>query len=184
MADKKSFNFSPVPEKLPSPDELFHSKKNRVKNTQEESVTVRGLKPIPRYKIVKRFAGGFLVFLIALVLVMTNLDRAGIHFYYMLSSSMKSVIPKGSLLVGHETKADKLKTGDIITYTDVDGMSVTHEIVEVVPSYSHGEPGYWTKGTDNRDRDEQIVKYADVRGKVIFHIPYIGYFFMKVKGIN
>lgn len=183
MADKEVFHFPPLPKVIPTPEELFHGDQFDGQSGVLDGFPVRKRKPIPHYKLGKHFVSGFVILLIVLVLVMMNLDKVGIHFYYMMSNSMESVIPKGSLIVGDEVQADKLKVGDIITYINKDGLSITHQIVDIEPSYNNGGPAFWTKGTDNVDRDEYIVPYANVKGKVIFHVPFIGSFFMKVKQI-
>lgn len=176
MKDKSS-SLNPMPEKIPSPEELFHNNNLKL-NNPNDTVSVIKRKPIPRYRIVKPLSIGFWVFIILLTFFMMNLDKFGINFYFMRSSSMESIIPKGSILVTKAVLPDKLFVGDIITYDNVDGESVTHEIENIAPSYQYGQPGYLTKGTDNGSIDNVLVAYKDVRGKVIFHIPYIGKIFL------
>ena len=160
-----------VPEEIPSPEELFHTEKERV--NREKAAKNAAKKSIPRYKVIKRFSAAFLLLLLFLVLGILNLDKLGIHYYCMASSSMESVIPKDSFLVVYKEEAKDLKAGDIITFENADHVLVTHEIVEVVLDYDSG-PGYRTKGTDNAECDQYITAYKDVIGKVIFHIPYVG----------
>lgn len=167
--------FRTVPDEIPSPEELFHEDK-------KGPVSVRRQKPIPRYKVIKRFSIGFLILIVIVVLGMMNLDRIGVGFYYMLSSSMESSIPKGSFLLEYKPdNAVELKEGDIITYINSEGISITHEIAEVIPSYRGGtEPAFRTKGTDNLTSDKEYVTYDSICGKVIFHIPYVGYLLSKI----
>lgn len=173
--DKKSFH--PVPEELPAPEELFHRKDQK----EKKPVSVSRRKPIPRYKVIKCFSMGFLVLIILLVLVMMNLDKFGIRFYNMMSSSMESVIPKGSLMLEYKPKADKLKIGDAVTYVNSEGISVTHEIIDVIPFGTKENPFVFrTKGTENKKADQEIVTYTSICGKVIFHIPYMGDFLSKL----
>lgn len=174
MKNKKS-SFSPAVGEIPSPEELFHKK---YKKNQDEAVSVTLREPIPHYRIVKQISIGFCIFIILLVLFLVNLDKFGINFYFMRSSSMESVIPKGSILMTRKVPPEKLVAGDIITFNNANGKSVTHEIEVVIPIYKDGQPGYWTKGTNNSSIDKISVSYKDVCGKVIFHIPYIGRIFM------
>ncbi len=161
--------FKPVPDEIPSPEQLFHEDK-------KGPVSVSGRKPIPRYRVIKRFSIGFLILIVILIVAMMNLERFGIGFYHMMSSSMESSIPKGSFLLEYKPDdAGKLKEGDVITYMSSDGTSITHEIVEVIPSYRGGkEPVFRTKGTENITSDKEYVTYDRICGKVIFHIPYVG----------
>lgn len=180
MKDKSSL-LNPMPEKVPSPEELFHNNNLKLNNPNDAvSVTIR--KPIPRYRIVKPLSIGFCIFIILLTVFMMNLDKLGINFYFMRSSSMESIIPKGSILVTKKVPPDQLFVGDIITYNNIDGKSVTHKIENITPSYQYGQPGYITKGSDNGSVDNVLVSYKDVRGKVIFHIPYIGRIFLGRNG--
>lgn len=126
MKDKSS-SLNPMPEKIPSPEELFHNNKLKL-NNPNDTVSVIKRKPIPRYRIVKSLSLGFCVFIIILTFLMINLDKFGINFYFMRSSSMESIIPKGSILMTKRVSPDQLFVGDIITYNNLDGKSVTHEI--------------------------------------------------------
>lgn len=160
----------PVPEEIPSPEELFHTE------TKDEYAALpeKKRKPVPHYRAVKRFSAGFLIILVLVAAALLNLDKVGITYYYMESSSMEHVIPKGSFLFVYKTKAEKLEPKDIITFYNNDDISVTHVIVEVVPDYDEYGPGFRTKGTENVEWDEDTVSYSDVCGKVVFHIPYVG----------
>lgn len=166
----KEERLDPVPEEIPSPEELFHTE------TQDDYIAVpeKKRKPVPRFRAVRRFSAGFLLILVLVVVVLLNLDKVGITYYYMESSSMEHVIPKGSFLFVYKTKAENLKVKDMITFHNSEGISVTHVIVEVVPDYDEYGPGFRTKGTENVEWDEDTVSYGDICGKVVFHIPYVG----------
>lgn len=156
-------------EEIPSPEKLFH--------TQEPGGRWISFKanrrPIPRYKVVRRFSVRFILFLAVIIAVMLNLDKAGITYYNMESSSMESIIPKGSFLFVRKTRAENLNVDDIITFVNSDNVSVTHMIVEIVPDFK-GKTGYRTRGIKNNQWDEDTVTYEDICGKVVFHIPFLG----------
>lgn len=170
MDDKR---LDPVPEELPAPEELFHKDGIFKGQKRKKGSFSRKRKPIPRYRVVKRFSMGFILLLVLIILAAANLDKMGIYFYCMGSSSMERVIPKDSLLVVRSVKAEDLKEGDIITFVNASHMSVTHEIIEVILSQGQG-PSYRTKGTENAECDQYITPYRNVSGKVIFHIPHVG----------
>ena len=155
---------------LPSPEELFPKAERTGK-----PVSAVWQEPIPDYRVVRRFSLIFLLSLLIIILILMNLDRFGIHCYSMMSGSMERVIPEGSFILEIETSVNKLETGDIITYTNDSGISITHEIINVIPDYLNtGQPAFETKGSENASADSELVTKEAISGKVIFHIPYIG----------
>ncbi|MFW6117098.1 MAG: signal peptidase I [Thermoproteota archaeon] len=85
------------------------------------------------------------------------------------TSSMKPVIPVGSLVVIKPVDPETLKTGDIICFKISESTSVTHRVVNIT------QEGYITKGDANEDPDQWRVKKEDLIGKVICSIPYLGH---------
>ncbi|MDR1537487.1 MAG: signal peptidase I [Clostridiales bacterium] len=93
----------------------------------------------------------------------------------VLTTSMQSVYPKGSLVVLKEVDPDTLVEGDDITYMKDQSTSVTHRIQEIFENYENtGARGFQTYGVNNGAPDQGIVPAIHVRGKVIFHIPKLG----------
>ena len=61
--------------------------------------------------------------------------------------------------------------GDIISFRQ--GQSIiTHRISKVI--LSDMQKSYITKGDNNLAEDDEIVKYDDIIGKVIYVMPYLG----------
>ena len=97
------------------------------------------------------------------------------HFLEMLTPSMESVYPKGSLLIVGETPAKELNIGDDISYVKDTDTIVTHRIVQIKENYDEtGERAFVTRGVDNPVNDPDAVLAKDVLGRVNNSIPLLG----------
>jgi signal peptidase I len=95
----------------------------------------------------------------------------------VLSASMTPALPPGSVLVDKPVDAESLRVDDVITYATTDEGSgapilVTHRIV-AIESGSAG-PTFITQGDANDAADARPVEADQIRGKVWYHVPYIG----------
>ena len=69
---------------------------------------------------------------------------------------------------------EELQIGDVITYINSQGISVTHQIVSEIENYNDtGSRAFYTKGTENAAVDEEAVTHDMIKGKVMIYIPYI-----------
>lgn len=114
-----------------------------------------------------------LVFLESSVILQNENDKpvnlAGFSPMTILSNSMKSVYPKGSLLVTRQVNPQTLNIGDDITFITEANRTVTHRIVGIEEDYLRTrERGFVTKGVDNAREDAEIVHANNVVGRVIF----------------
>ena len=117
-------------------------------------------------------------YVIALALIITVFFLVpGIRPMIVMSGSMEPVMPTGSLcFVNTHCDFSDVKTNDIITYTVMDAK-ITHRAVKI-----NKEEGYLvTKGDNNESEDIGVVNRENYYGKVMVHIPYMGYalFFIK-----
>ncbi len=127
------------------------------------------------------FVGGLVmavVILLSLVLAAPRL--AGMRSYVVISGSMEPSIPVGSIVYSKLADPETLEKGDVIVFYSSDATTgggaegvipITHRVVENDPA--SGE--IITKGDANADNDLSPVTYYNVEGKVIFHIPRLGY---------
>lgn len=92
----------------------------------------------------------------------------GFRTYSILSGSMEPEINTGDLAIVKSVDAEDVKVGDIITFK-YEGKVVTHRVVE------KNEEGFITKGDNNNTNDTEIVRGKDLIGKVLFHMPFLGY---------
>lgn len=100
---------------------------------------------------------------------------AGFSAFTVLTSSMESEIPKGSLVITQSVDPNTLKIGDDITYMSGPTSTITHRIIGITENYlDTGQRGFETKGIMNAEPDKDIVPSANVVGKVIFHNKFLG----------
>jgi len=99
----------------------------------------------------------------------------GYRFYEVLTTSMESVYPRGSLVLIKEVSADALVMGDDITFARDSANVITHRIIEIVENYDgNGGRGFITKGVENSTPDADIVSAENIIGKVVKGIPGLG----------
>lgn len=108
-----------------------------------------------------------------LALLMLGGRLLGFQNYIVLSGSMEPAYHTGAVVYVKSVDADMLAVGDVITFRLSGDSMATHRIVEVIGS---GETiQFHTKGDANDTEDGGLVQGADVAGKVVFTIPYLGY---------
>lgn len=123
---------------------------------------------------------GSLVLLLLVVFTYTQSGASrsifGYSYYNILTTSMQSTIPQGSFILVKETPAEELQVGDDITFFKNADTIVTHRIIGIQANYEDsGQYGFRTQGTDNLNPDKEITYEGNVIGKVVFHIPRLGF---------
>ena len=113
------------------------------------------------------------IIFIAIVLVISAVV-SGIFRYRLVavgSGSMSPSINYGdAILVERYKEETDIKYQDVIYFYNKDmNKYIVHRVVEKT------DDGYVTKGDSNNTKDNYIVKYEDIKGKVVLRIPYIGY---------
>jgi signal peptidase I len=100
----------------------------------------------------------------------------GYSYMNVLTPSMESVIPPGSLVITKtEVDPDSIQVGDDVTFLREDNRSVTHRVVGIIEGYGgDGTRGFQTKGVDNPDPDPDIVAAKNIIGLVKLSIPGLG----------
>ena len=114
-----------------------------------------------------------LFIILALNLMTSKSDKLfeiiGYRSYTVLSGSMEPTFYPGDIVITkHKNKTD-IKINDIVTYSDNDGVIITHRIIEETPE------GYITKGDNNNVEDADILTEDNIIGEVKFSIPKLGY---------
>jgi signal peptidase len=111
----------------------------------------------------------------ALILIAVPLFT-GSSTYAVLTSSMAPRYPPGTLLVVKPSSFASLRTGDVITYQLESGKPavVTHRVVSIGVTQK-GERTLITKGDNNDLRDATPVREVQVRGKLLYAVPYAGF---------
>ncbi len=123
-----------------------------------------------------RLLGLFLVLLVgsavAIVAVIPRLTDG--QAMTVLSGSMTPKIPVGSVVMVRPIDPARLHVGDIATYQAAQGQAVyiTHRITAI--KNVNGQTQFTFKGDANRGPDLKPVVPGQIRGKVWFHVPWLG----------
>lgn len=96
--------------------------------------------------------------------------------YTVLTGSMRPGLPPGTLVGVRETPIDDIRIGDVVTYQLRPGEPdvVTHRVVGTTLDNA-GDRLLLTQGDNNNVRDEAPVQPVQVRGVVVYAVPFIGY---------
>jgi len=113
--------------------------------------------------------------LLSLLLVLLAPRWLGLELLSVASGSMGPTIPLGAVVFVQSVDTDTILPGEIITFRSPEAPDevVTHRVLEVVPQ---GEGhAFRTKGDANPEPDLYAVPAADVTGRAVFHLPYLGF---------
>lgn len=151
--------------------------------TKHETLTVAAEPSAPGHRVLRGVArwtyrivaSALLALVLGAVTVLVVLPRAT-HgtALTVLTGSMTPGIPVGSVVIDRPVDPGTLKVGDVATYQKAPGVDeyITHRIVKIDTSTN---PATFTfKGDANRGPDITPVPAAAIRGKVWFHVPYLG----------
>lgn len=92
--------------------------------------------------------------------------------YVIATGSMEPVIHAGDMVLVQRIDARNLQVGDIIQFKS-DQVFIFHRVVEIVKEKR--EIKYKTKGDNNSSEDAELVKVENIKGRVIYTIPKVGY---------
>jgi len=121
-----------------------------------------------------------LIILVVLAFVFSGGDGSsrqlgGYRLFEVLSSSMESVYPRGSIVLVKETLSGELVVGDDITFLREDNSVITHRIIKIEEDYENSEQrGFATQGVDNAAPDDEVVLAQNVVGRVVRGFPRVG----------
>ncbi len=88
------------------------------------------------------------------------------------SPSMKPTINVGDAVVGVKVDEKDLELNDVIVYQGKDRL-IVHRIVRI--EKKNNKIYYHTKGDNNNSEDGLDISYDNIKGKVVFRIPYVAY---------
>lgn len=95
----------------------------------------------------------------------------GVEMKAVMTASMQPELPVGSLVVIVPTDYDDINIGDDITFVRDESLTlVTHRVIEKDDSSQR----LTTQGIANNAADAP-TSYQNVVGKVVWHIPFVGY---------
>ena len=121
----------------------------------------------------------FVVLMVAVfaALVLIVVPRVtGSQTYTVLTNSMAPSFPPGTFLVVKPVDFAGLKYGDVVTFQMYSGRPdvETHRIVGFGAT-QEGEKTLVTKGDNNGVNDAEPVRELQVKGKLFYAVPYVGY---------
>lgn len=100
----------------------------------------------------------------------------GYSYFNILTTSMQSELPAGSFIWVKSVDAATIEIGDDITFFKSEGVVVTHRVIDIIENYDDsGQLGFQTQGVDNLNPDEFITYEENIIGKVLWHIPVLGF---------
>lgn len=113
------------------------------------------------------------IFVIVILVVMSNSGFFKIQNLTIGSNSMKPYMAKGDVIIIEKLKGKELeefKKGDILVFR-YDNKIISHRIKNIIK-----RDGYYfvTKGDNNEQNDNNLVKEEDVIGIVRYRIKFIG----------
>ena len=124
----------------------------------------------------KIFYGFFitLLVLVALLLLVSLVPITGnIEIKIVKSGSMEPSIPVGSVVV--VMPRESYAVGEVVTFGRDTAREIptTHRIIG--ERVERGQTYYQTKGDANEEQDPREIAASEVIGKVLLHVPYMGY---------
>jgi len=110
------------------------------------------------------------VMLLAMFLLFA--PRLGWQIDAVESGSMSPALQVGSAVVTREVAPSDVKVDDIITYRSPwNGQLTTHRVVGIEEGQSLA---FQTKGDANEDPDPYLVPAANLEGRVVLTLPWLG----------
>lgn len=131
------------------------------------------------YKAIKILILIAIIFLGSIILISYLPIPGNYSILTVQSGSMEPSISMGSIVIIKPTK--EYKINEIITIKDPADktISVTHRIVDIINT--DNTISFVTKGDANESIDSETRKFENILGKVIIHMPYLGYIISFIK---
>ncbi len=103
----------------------------------------------------------------------------------VLTTSMEPTYPPGTLVIVKPIDSGDIRIGDPVTYQIESGKPdlVTHRVVAIAKTTAGGI-SFTTRGDNNAVADPNPVTVEQIRGKVWYSIPWVGYVNSAVGGAN
>lgn len=153
------------------------------------SSTEKNDPPKPRgllYYLGVGLSAGLLAFVLLVgILVIVVPAATGSTPMTVLTSSMEPTYPPGTLVIVKPIDPQEIRIGDPITYQIESGKEavVTHRVISITSS-TDGSSTFTTQGDNNGAPDAAAVIPEQVKGKVWYSVPWIGYLNNLVNGNN
>ena len=110
--------------------------------------------------------------IISLVFMIFSIKLMDWRYDIVKSPSMGKALPMKSLAITIPDK--RIIPGDVVVY-EKENKFIAHRVVSM--GIGNKEVYFQTKGDANDDPDSEPVTKNMIKGKVIYHIPYVGIIF-------
>lgn len=118
----------------------------------------------------------FIVVVVVLgAIALVGVRLFGLDVYTVLSGSMEPTYHVGSVIYVQKVDPAEVKVGDPITFVLNENLVVATHRVVAIDKDEEGVIRYTTKGDANDSVDGGRVHQANLLGKPVFTIPYLGY---------
>lgn len=114
------------------------------------------------------------------LMIIFSIGFLGFHPTVIISGSMGSAIDMGDVVVVDEVAPDSIEEGDVIEFTGEDGTTIVHRVHGILFE-NDGTILFETKGDKNDSPDINLVHPDEIKGKVLYRIPKIGWISITVK---
>ena len=109
---------------------------------------------------------------VTLAVLLVGVRIVGLTPYVVLSGSMEPTYMTGGMIYVKTTTPEQIEVGDPITFVMNDNLVIaTHRVVDI----NEAERFFTTKGDANDSADGAPVRFENLVGKPILHLPYLGY---------
>ncbi len=118
----------------------------------------------------------FLLFTTVILLILTVFNPfKKFQFLKVLSGSMEPTIKVGSIILIKQIEPEKIAKGAIITFTPLNNpnLLITHRVVEITKK--NNQIIFKTKGDANPTDDLNEITSNQIKGRVVFSLPWLGY---------
>jgi signal peptidase I len=142
-------------------------------NTPADGQRERGL----LYYVGLGASAALLLAVIALALILIIVPKiAGATPLTVLTSSMEPRYPPGTLIYVLPVKPDQIRLGDVITYQIQSGQPavISHRVI-AINSPADGKRTFILKGDNNSDPDPSAVIPAQIKGRLWYSVPLLGW---------
>ncbi len=128
-------------------------------------------------KLVKSVIVAFFAMMILATAIIILAPFTGWHIDIVLSGSMEPAIHTGGVVIISPVSANDIKVGDVIAFYK-GNIAICHRVYSI--NDAEGLE-FITKGDADRTVDPDPVTPDSIFGKVVFSLPYIGYFIYFVR---
>jgi signal peptidase I len=131
-------------------------------------------------------SAALLIAVVVLALVLIVVPKvAGATPLTVLTASMEPLYPPGTLIYVLPVKPAEIRLGDVITYQIESGNPavISHRVI-AINSPADGKRSFILKGDNNSDPDQAAVLPVQIRGRLWYSVPLLGWVNSALNGSN